>query len=221
MIIAIDAILAIMFIAIGYVYVCCYCNNINVKEINGQVIRLTKNKTIYLMGTLIIAASVVYVFETVYTLSIIQNIKLLCLILIMFPIAAIDMRYQKIPNKVIIVAFIIRCIIYIPEFVVSASYGFAVLKDNMIGALIIGGFFLVLLLVFKNSIGMGDIKLFAIIGLYQGLWGAINSVFFSLVVSFVVSIFLLATRKKGRKDTISFGPSILIGTVIAICLAGM
>lgn len=64
-------------------------------------------------------------------------------------------------------------------------------------------------------------KLFAVMGLYQGLWGAVNSVFFSLLASFVVSVALLISKKKGRKDTISFGPSILIGTIAAIGLAGM
>ena len=80
---------------------------------------------------------------------------------------------------------------------------------------------MVLLLAFKNSIGMGDIKLFAVMGLYQGLWGVINSVFFSLAASFVISIAFLITKKKGRKDSIAFAPSIFVGTVVAICLAGM
>ena len=110
---------------------------------------------------------------------------------------------------------------YIPEFISSPATGFLILKDNLVGAAVIGIFFFLLFLVFKNSIGMGDIKLFAVMGLYQGLWGAVNSVFFSLVVSFVLSVGLLITRKKGRKDTIPFGPSILIGTAIAIGLAGM
>lgn len=52
------------------------------------------------------------------------------------------------------------------------------LKDGVIGAAVIGLFFLLISLIFKNSMGMGDIKLFALMGLYQGLWGAFNSVFF-------------------------------------------
>lgn len=101
----------------------------------------------------------------------------------MLPIAAVDLRVQKVPNKLLLVALAIRVLIYIAEFIVSVPAAVNTLKDNLLGAIIIGAFFLLLLLVFKNSIGMGDIKLFAVMGLYQGLWGAINSVFFSLMVS--------------------------------------
>ena len=78
-----------------------------------------------------------------------------------------------------------------------------------------------MLLIFRNSIGMGDVKLFALMGLYQGLWGAFNAVFFSFVVSFVAAVALLATRKKNRKDVIPFGPSVLLGTILAVSLSGI
>ena len=91
----------------------------------------------------------------------------------------------------------------------------------MAGAIIIGGFFLIILLIFKNSIGMGDVKLFALMGLYQGLLGVFNSVFFSLIVSFFISIILLMLKRKNRKDVIPFGPSIYIGTVVGIFLTGL
>ena len=141
--------------------------------------------------------------------------------MIMLPIAVVYLIVQKVPNKLLLVALAIRVLIYIAEFIVSVPAAVNTLKDNLLGAIIIGAFFLLLLLVFINSIGIGDIKLFAVMGLYQGLWGAINSVFFSLMVSFVLSVGLLITKKKGRKDTISFGPSIFIGTIIAMGLAGM
>ncbi len=221
MIIAIDVILALLMIAAGYVFACFYLNNVRFSDRNTLVLKLTRNKVVYLVCEVLTVSILIFMFETIYQLSILQSIKLLSLVLIMFPIAAIDLRLQKIPNQLILAALAIRCLLYIPEFIISSSGAFVVLKDNLLGAIVIGFFFFMLLLVFKNSIGMGDIKLFAIMGLYQGLWGAINSVFFSLVVSFVLSIGLLMTKKKGRKDTISFGPSILIGTVIAIGLAGM
>ncbi|NLJ15657.1 MAG: hypothetical protein GX346_00795 [Clostridiales bacterium] len=143
------------------------------------------------------------------------------LVLIIFPIAAIDLKLQKIPNCFILSALVIRGLIYIAEFIISVPAAFSTLKDGFLGAIILGGFFLLLLLIFKNSIGMGDIKLFVVMGLYQGLWGAINSVFFSLIVSFFISISLLIGKKKGRKDTIPFGPSVLLGIIIAIALSGM
>lgn len=221
MTIAIDIILSVLLIVGGYVYTCYYFNNVKWNTFNGAALKFSRNKILYLLSTVIAVGVLVTLFETVYFLDTISQIKLLSLVLILFPIAAIDFRIQKIPNRLLAIALIIRILIYLVEFIVSVSEAFAILKDNLVGAVVIGAFFLLLLLIFKNSIGMGDVKLFVVMGLYQGLWGAVNSVFFSLLVSFFLSVGLLITRKKGRKDTISFGPSILLGTIIAIGLAGM
>ena len=221
MTIAVDIVLSVLLITLGYAYTCFYFNGVKWNNISFACLKPSKNKILYVVGAVSIVALLIGLFETVYNLSMIPQVKLLSLVLVMIPIAAVDLRVQKIPNNLILTAIAIRVIIYIAEFCISIPYAVTILKDNLLGAVIIGAFFLILLLVFKNSIGMGDIKLFAVMGLYQGVWGAINSVFFSLLVSFVLSIGLLVTKRKGRKDTISFGPCILIGTVIAISLAGM
>lgn len=221
MIIAVDIVLSIVLLLAGYVSACYYLNEVKWNSKNIAVLKPTRNKVLYLCFGVAGVATLITLFQTVYHLELIPQIKLLTLVMVILPVAAIDLRLQKIPNQFMLAALVLRVLIYIPEFIISASAAFATLMDNLLGAVIIGAFFLLLLLIFKNSIGMGDIKLFAIMGLYQGLWGAINSVFFSLVVSFVLSVGLLISRKKGRKDTISFGPSILLGTIIAIGLAGM
>lgn len=221
MIIAADILLSTFLLAVGYISACYYLNRIKWNFKNVRVLKPTRNKIFYLCVGIIIAATLIILFQSVYKLNLITQLKLLTLVLIILPVAAIDFRTQKIPNRFMLAALILRILIYIPEFIISVPASISTLKDNVLGAGIIGAFFLLLLLLFKNSIGMGDIKLFAIIGLYQGLWGAINSVFFSLVVSFFISLTLLISKKKGRKDSISFGPSILLGTTIAISLAGM
>ena len=135
--------------------------------------------------------------------------------------AIIDYRVHKIPNQLLLIAFVIRIIIYVIEFIISKDDAIVTVKSDLAGAVIIGGFFLIILLIFKNCIGMGDIKLFALMGLYQGLLGAFNSVFFSLIVSFFISLALLISKRKNRKDVIPFGPSIYAGTVVGILLTGL
>lgn len=221
MIIAVDIALSIILLIAGYVSTCYYLNKVKWSSKNIAVIKLTRNKVLYLCFGAVAVATLIVLFQTVYYLELIPQVKLLTLVMVILPVAAIDLRLQKIPNQFMVAALILRVIIYIPEFIISTPVAFSTLKDNLLGAVIIGVFFLLLLLIFKNSIGMGDIKLFAVMGLYQGLWGSINSVFFSLMVSFVLCIGLLLTRKKGRKDIIPFGPSILLGTIIAMALSGM
>lgn len=186
---------------------------------------ILKNKKLiitYLVVNIGIGLSFIYLFQTIYVSNpLLQQVKLLVLICILIPTAVVDYFVQLIPNIFILIALLIRGIIFILEFVVAPETAWIALKDGVLSAVIIAGFFLLISLVFKNSIGMGDVKLFAVMGLYQGIWGTINSVFFSLVASFFVSLFLLVSKKKNRKDSISFAPSILIGTLIAIGLSGM
>ena len=52
----------------------------------------------------------------------------------------------------------------------------------------------------------------------DGIWGA---VFASLVLSFLLAVFLLVTKKKSRKDVIPFAPAIVLGTFVSVFLTGM
>lgn len=221
MIVAAEVALCFVLLVMGFFGTYNYLHKIKWNKFEKGSITITRNKMAFLIGGVGIATLLIILFQTIYKQPFLTQIKLLILVFILLPCAATDYKTHKIPNPVIIAALLIRGVIIIPEFMNSISSGFEVLKDSLLGALVIGGFFFILLLVFKNSIGMGDIKLFVVMGLYQGLWGAVNSVFFSLLVSFFVSLFLLITRKKRRKDVISFAPSILLGTVIAIAVSGM
>lgn len=220
--ITIEIIASLILIVMGYIAICNYLKEGNLKSIKLSIAMPNKNKCLYLSFAIISFALLITLFNTLYSANtLIHQMKLLILIAMIFPIAAIDHKLQKIPNQFIIAALIFRVVLYIIEFLQSTSSAIEVMKDSLIGALVIGLFFFLILIIFKNSIGMGDVKLFAIMGIYQGLWGAVNSVFFSLLVSFFLSLGLLITRKKKRKETISFGPSILVGTIIAIGLSGI
>ena len=217
----IDIVLSVVLMAIGYASVCCYFSGCGIKGITPATLKLTKNRVLYLIIGSITVAALVLCLNMTYSLELLPRLNLIALVLVILPAAAVDIKLQKIPNVFLIAGLAIRCVILALMYIRDAGNAWSITKDSLIGAAIIGVFFLLLLLVFKNSVGMGDIKLFALMGLYQGVWGVVNSVFFSLLVSFFVSVTLLILRKKGRKDTISFGPSIYLGTIIAICMAGM
>ena len=156
-----------------------------------------------------------------YNRDLTQQLKLLSIMLIILPNAAVDFRIHKMPNVFMVAGLVLRLLLFAVEFFLKSSTFLNTVIDSLLGGVIIGVFFFLLLIIFKNSIGMGDVKLFALMGLFQGLWGAVNSIFFSLIVTFFLSIYLLITKKKKKKDTISFGPEIYLGTLIGICLAGM
>lgn len=214
--IVIEGSIAVSFVLLGYIAMCRYLYSAQKKIV------LNKNGVLYLAANIIACTLLLALFSTVYTQGeLIHQIKLLILVEMIFPMAAIDYKLHKIPNRFILAALGVRGVIYIAEFILTPQRIVTILADGFIAMAIICTFFLLVLLVMKNSIGMGDIKLFAVMALYQGLWGAVNSIFFSLVAAFFLSLGLLISRKKSRKDTIAFGPGILVGTILGISLSGI
>lgn len=213
--------LSLVLCVIGYLLAYNYLHKNKWYGFDKGMIRFSRNKGLFFLAGILITTLLILLFQLVYNRSLLLEIKLIALVLMILPCAAVDYKEHKIPNSIILATLLIRFCIFVAEFIVSMDDSLKVAKDSLIGLGVIGGFFLILYFVFKHSIGMGDVKLFAMIGLYQGLWGGINSVFYSLICSFFAALFMLITKKKKKKDVIAFGPSILLGTIIAISFAGM
>ncbi|ROR28679.1 leader peptidase (prepilin peptidase)/N-methyltransferase [Mobilisporobacter senegalensis] len=149
------------------------------------------------------------------------NIKLLTLVTLLFPIAWKDYTNMIIPNKIIGTGLIIRLVYYVLELILRSESFFTILKQDLFALVIVIVFLIVGTFIIKNGIGMGDIKLLILISLFQGIYGMFSSIFFSLFAAFITGIFLLVTKRKGKKDSIPFAPSILIGTYISVFLTGV
>lgn len=221
MIIIIEILLSAILLAIGYVASCFYLNNIKWKEPDFKACALDKERITYILISTVIGIYLIYILCFYRKTDVITQILITCLVYTLLPAAAVDYKVKKIPNQFLLASLIVRLAIYVVEFVQDVPTAIFGLKEDVLGAVIMGAFFFMISLIFKNSIGMGDVKLFALMGLYQGLSGVINSIFFSLVASFFVAVFLLLTKKKSRSDSIPFGPCILLGTLMALRLSGV
>lgn len=155
------------------------------------------------------------------TNSIIINVKLIVLLAVIFVAAWTDHREHIIPNQLIAAALIVRFVFYVVELFTDTPSFWPMLKSDLIACLIAAAFFIMGVLIMKNGIGMGDVKLMLVMCLFQGFYGVVGSIFFSLLVAFVLSIALLVTKKKSRKDAVAFAPSLLVGTFISVFLTGM
>ena len=144
--------------------------------------------------------------------------KTLAIFSILWPAAFVDFKVYRIPNELVLYGLGLRAAVFIYQLIFDFSH----LRETMVEDIGAGAILLVasLICVFimRNSIGAGDIKLFVVIGLCLGLSNIFSAVFFSLVASFFVALFVLITKRKSRKDTIPFGPAIAIGTYTSIIL---
>lgn len=129
-------------------------------------------------------------------------------------IAFIDIDHKIIPNKIIAAAFIIWCIFIIFNFDIH-------IMDSIKGSIVSGCFYMLIyfityLILKKDGIGFGDIKLMFIIGLFLGLKDTIITIIFSIYTGGIISILLIILKLKTKNDYIAYAPFIFLGTLINI-----
>ena len=194
------------------------------EELEGEgrsFAQLSSKKYMYFLAVFSACAIWIVFFETRYALPLLSQMRLLGLLLLLFPCAVVDGFAKKIPNRFLVVGLIVWSVFFGIELILQRETAMSSIVDSLTGATILGAFFLLMRLLFKNSIGVGDIKLLMMIGLYQGLQGAMSSIFFSMFALFLTSVFLLLTKRKERKDTLPFCPSVLVGTILSVAMTGM
>jgi prepilin signal peptidase PulO-like enzyme (type II secretory pathway) len=85
------------------------------------------------------------------------------------------------------------------------------LRSLALGVAAGGGLFLLIAFAKRGAMGAGDVKLAAALGAVLGyplvLWG----LFWGIVAGGLAALFLLATGRAGRKDTMAYGPYLALG----------
>lgn len=125
-----------------------------------------------------------------------------------------DIRVKKIPNAVTLLLLVLRCFFMAWGIIVQYDDPKTIVLSSLVGMLFGGGFIFVCMVITKGGIGAGDLKLFAVIGLYFGLIGLIQIMLYSLLLSAICAIGLLISRKKGMKSTLPMAPFILVGLTV-------
>jgi leader peptidase (prepilin peptidase) / N-methyltransferase len=131
---------------------------------------------------------------------------------VLIAVAFIDLQHRIVPNKIVVPAAI------------WGVAGAAAFRTDMLPELLIAGggafaFLLAAALVYPAGMGMGDVKLAGVMGLYLG-----KLVLPALVVAFgvgaVVGVALMAREgRSARKTGVPFAPFLALGGLVAL-LAG-
>lgn len=211
---------AVVLLATSYVLTSSYVSEEKLVSLKLESYSINKKKGIFLAVGVVAYAILIYFLYFYYDRSIIDIVSLLVIVTVIYASAQIDAEKSIIPNKFLLLGLVVRVLIIGCLYIQDVQSAWDTTLDCLIGATV---FFVVFLLIhiITHGICMGDVKLFGLMGLYQGIWGTLNSIFFSLAVSFFLAIVFLILKKKKMKDSFPMGPCIFLGTVIAICLAGM
>ena len=128
-----------------------------------------------------------------------------------------DLDHKRIPNRILYPGTVVGLVLLAGGGLLDGGAG-----DLGRGAL--GGVFyfsglLVLALIARGGFGFGDVKLAFMLGLFLAFRGwehLLVGIFLAFFIGGVIAIALLLTRKKGRKDAVPFGPSLVLGAWIGI-----
>ena len=202
----------------GVIYYYNYEINLREGKEFDKAISITafKNKFLFLEKMKYISV-LVFIIITVFLIvfpdvGILQKVKMLILINTLFLLALIDFKLKIIPNKVLVFLLIVRTLFLMAEVLLDIENWLDIVLQSVYG---LGAGFLILfvcLLISRSGIGAGDLKLFAIIGYFSGVFGVINIMFYCFALTAVVSIFLIVFKKYKLKDTVPMVPFIFLGT---------
>ena len=150
-------------------------------------------------------------------------VAFLFLIYILIVVFFIDLEHQIIPNELVIAGLAGGVILYVyARYMPFLIYSDQLWWNPLLGLVSGSGFLLgvafVGSLLYKNQevMGMGDVKLFAPIGLFLGWRMTLLALFISVILGGMTSLMLNLFGKASRKSRIPFGPFIVIGVFITV-----
>lgn len=146
---------------------------------------------------------------------------IIALVPLLVALFVIDMDYMILPNQLVFLSSVLSVLFIIYQYVTYGSYQDVLLKvaGMVIFAVIIWftGYFIGRILK-KEALGMGDVKFFAMAGLWLGLsylpFFLVCSGFFGVVLGIGYKIFL-------RKQVFPFGPALILSLYIGLILLGL
>jgi leader peptidase (prepilin peptidase) / N-methyltransferase len=124
-------------------------------------------------------------------------------------ITAIDIDRRLVLNEVLAVGGALA-------LVRAALGGWSMLSGALLGGLVGLSVFLLLAMVQRGALGMGDVKLAGALGLALGYPAILTALFWGVMVGGVCAAILLLSRRVGRHGTIPYAPFLAAGGILAL-----
>jgi leader peptidase (prepilin peptidase)/N-methyltransferase len=179
---------------------------------------LKKNK--FLIGTIIFAALALLYNKLGVGAGLYFYIYL---VIILTTMSIIDLDTGIIPDELVIAGLAGGIALFVLNLVLPCRFGYSLSRFDPVFGLLIGSGTLIVVMILGMIIyrtdevmGMGDVKIFAPIGMFLGFKLTVMALFFSMLTGGIISLGLIVLKIRKRKDTIPFGPFIAIGAFLAI-----
>lgn len=134
-----------------------------------------------------------------------------CATTLLAAIAWFDLRTLRAPNVMVLpglAAVLCLALLFGRDAFIQASAGAAVAFALMLLVALLG----------RGAMGLGDVKFAALVGATVGLRLVLPAVVLGFVMGGLVALVVLTFRLRGRKDVVAFTPLLAAGAVAAMAL---
>ena len=176
-----------------------------------------KRRIYVALGTLL-NLGLMYLSFFYYQDRMIYALKLAMVLEWLLIVAFVDFYTGLIPNSLILQG-LLGALAYMALEIIAASYPAVIsLKDYFFGLLLGGGVFALSAVISRGSIGMGDIKLFAVLGLMLGISVVFGLLFFTIFISALAGLLVLLLKKGDKRTMMPLGPFTCAGMTVVLMM---
>lgn len=193
-------------------------NHVSLEEEQENTGKERRAYAVYVGIALILNVAVALFMKLYYGDSWREMSRVLLVISVLWACAWVDIKSRIIPNKILLIGLLIRCVLIAVESLLSPSEVQYILFSSTVAAIALFAGSVLCRLISHDAIGFGDVKLLAFMGFCMQndrIWGAM---LLSAIISFVYSLYLVVCKKANRKTEIPFAPLLLAGTIAASIL---
>jgi leader peptidase (prepilin peptidase) / N-methyltransferase len=133
----------------------------------------------------------------------------------------VDVREHRLPNRVLLPGTAVALLLLTVAALVSDRWDD--LGRGLLAGLACFALLLAMALISPSGLGMGDVKLVALTGLYLGWLGwpsVITGLFLGFLLQGLLGLCLIATRRAGLTSDLPFGPALLAGALASALVSG-
>ncbi|HVF75057.1 MAG TPA: prepilin peptidase [Acidimicrobiales bacterium] len=132
-------------------------------------------------------------------------------------ISLIDFEHFIVPNRIVYPTLFLMAPLFLAAAVVDGDW--SSLRGAALGGVLGFGILFVIHVISPRGMGFGDVRLAGLLGVALG-WLDLGHVLLGLFLGFltasVVSVALIASKRRTRKDRVPFGPFLAVGAFLAL-----
>lgn len=186
-------------------------------QLNSWKLMSRKKMIVLVVGSIVIFGAGYWLMD-IYGYHALKMIRYWLLMYGLLLLAFLDAEKKIIPNQALLVMTGMRTVLLIGECICFPKLYFEIIVSAFIGLLGGGLLFLLPGIVMKKGIGMGDVKLIAVMGYYLGFQVLMSNLMITLTLTVLAGVTALIAKKASPHSEIPFVPFAAMGTIITILM---